>query len=176
MKPIPSTFSLKNCDITFVISSQQKNIKKLKNIASETLLHFFSGSLHKQLFLVIDEMLQNAHEHGNLEITSEVKKELLLAGIFDQTLTKRELQFGDREIKLEMQITSEMIQIAVHNEGSGFDWNSLKTSLTQSLSSCENFEIRYSGNGIPLLLKIADEFDFCDQGKKCIFKKKLTSS
>ncbi len=160
-----------NTTITLRISSHQKTLLQLKDFTNSLLKDLSDTNLKKHLSLAIDEMLQNAYEHGNLEISSEEKRKLLENNGLAAELSKRENEFGKREIVLEIQLTKEDICIKVSNQGKSFDWEALIDDIKKNHSIDKIVET--SGNGIPLLLKISDEFYYENNARVCIFKKRI---
>jgi anti-sigma regulatory factor (Ser/Thr protein kinase) len=161
----------KSIDITFCVTSHQKTIHMLKKETTSLLSSLPDRSTCKQLILVIDEMLQNAYEHGNLELLSEEKISHQQLNTLSDILLEKERKYGEREITLSISLSATEICIKVRNEGPGFDWEKV---LEKSLhGSVQTRDISTTGNGIPLLLKISDELKFEDSGRVCIFKKNL---
>ena len=71
------------------------------------------------------ELLANAIEHGNLEISHAEKTELLLADRFDQEIRSRQQRpdFGRRRVKVHFQKKPESICLRIEDEGKGFDFD-----------------------------------------------------
>jgi anti-sigma regulatory factor (Ser/Thr protein kinase) len=160
-------------DITFKVSSHLKRLTRLRQVSASCLDTMFSKKLSQQLMLAIDEMLQNAYEHGNLEIPFEEKRKLIDSGSFDSTLVQKEKMFGTREILLSISVSEKEIRIYVKNEGPGFEW---KKFMPDASCRKDTQEVHHepSGNGFLLLSGIADEFFFEEDGRLCIIKKNLS--
>jgi two-component system, sensor histidine kinase LadS len=162
----------KNIDITFSVTSHQKRLNQLRTLLASLLSTIPDKTVYRQLNLVIDEMLQNAYEHGNLELSYEDKSKFQQLNTLSGILQKKEEEYGSREILLSLHLSKKEICIKVSNEGPGFNWKALLDRISEEQNLTK--EINPSGNGIPLILKIADELDFEENGRVCTFKKHLT--
>ncbi|MCW5627076.1 MAG: ATP-binding protein, partial [Burkholderiales bacterium] len=91
------------------------------------------------------ELLVNAVEHGNVEITCEEKSRLLRADAWEEEVVRRLAlpEYADRWVDLEYQRTDAGIEIVVRDDGAGFDWQSY-----QELDPKRAFEP--NGRGIAL--------------------------
>lgn len=119
----------------------------------------------------LQEILINAIEHGNLEITFEEKSKLLKKGyeiskIIDKFSKNK--KYNDRKVRIDFTLTKEKAEYIVTDEGYGFDWKSLtKKNLKKDL-------FLEHGRGIAMAKKHFDEFFFNAKGNQVtmmIFKK-----
>lgn len=71
----------------------------------------------------LQELMINAVEHGNLEITAEEKQSLLMHGVWRDEVEKRLLdaKYIDRVVIVSFQSSERMISITIQDEGAGFD-------------------------------------------------------
>lgn len=123
------------------------------------------------LRLAIYEMLFNALEHGNLEISYEKKQSLLQSkeNYFDY-LEKRcqQLPFKNRKIFFEYNYEKPVLTIFIQDEGKGFDSKKfLKNSHTKKNPFVQN------GRGILISQLSLDELSYNKTGNQVIFKKVL---
>ncbi|MBB1485375.1 response regulator [Oceanospirillum sediminis] len=74
--------------------------------------------------LGLHELMINAIEHGNLGISYDEKKALLLAGTLSEELEKRQasVQWGQREARVSVSREKERLVLMIEDEGDGFDW------------------------------------------------------
>jgi hypothetical protein len=71
----------------------------------------------------LQELMINAVEHGNLEISAEEKQSLLMRGAWRDEIEKRlmEADFIDRVVIVTFQRSERIISITIQDEGLGFD-------------------------------------------------------
>ncbi len=95
------------------------------------------------------ELMVNAVEHGNLEITSEQKQKLIMSGSWKAEIDRRlELpQYINREVVIRYARSSKRITFTIEDEGAGFDY----AALDQETPS----ETTYRGRGIALAKQLA---------------------
>ena len=114
--------------------------------------------------VALREALYNSLYHGNLEITDEdlesSREDLLDGG--DDLVTKRRLQapYCDRRIGVQVSIDREQASFVINDEGNGFDYASLLTSM-----SAEDGAVDVeNGRGFLLMLSMMDEVSFNEAG------------
>lgn len=73
----------------------------------------------------LSELMVNAIEHGNLNISYEEKSALLAAGTWESEVNRRLQQpvFQDKYAEVSFLRTDERIEITVIDQGLGFDWH-----------------------------------------------------
>jgi DNA-binding response OmpR family regulator len=76
------------------------------------------------LALGLKELLVNAVEHGNLELSYSQKQELLLKGEWEKEVSKRLISegFSDRYAEVRLNKTDTEASIVCKDMGKGFDW------------------------------------------------------
>ena len=73
----------------------------------------------------------------------------------------------DKVVKIEMEVTPEMVIISVEDEGEGFNPNSLPDpTLDENL-------LKESGRGVYLINHLMDEVHYEKNGRKVVMKKRL---
>jgi len=74
--------------------------------------------------LGLSEILVNAIEHGNLDISYEEKSQLLEAGRWENEVTNRLTSdtYKDRFVEIHFDRHPDSIKISVTDQGDGFDW------------------------------------------------------
>ena len=72
----------------------------------------------------LTELMINAIEHGNLDITYEEKSRLQEEGILDSELSRRLAlpEFSQKKVKINFRRTQEVIEFTITDQGTGFDW------------------------------------------------------
>lgn len=79
--------------------------------------------------IVISELLVNAVEHGNLEISYKEKTEYIGEGIYNQILNQRLSQapFADRFVEVKLQRLPDKMKVLIEDQGNGFDYQKYLT-------------------------------------------------
>ena len=110
--------------------------------------------------LGLNELLINSIEHGNLEISSDEKAKALennkLLDLYDSKFKKPEL--AKRTITVKLNITKEIIELEITDEGRGFDWRKVSDPL-----KTENRE-KFNGKGIFLSKYYFDVLEYKGKG------------
>ena len=108
------------------------------------------------------EALSNAFEHGNLEISGAEKVALLEQSqqIWKDFLIERMKQpkYVDRKIMVSLLITEDVLEVAIKDEGQGFDYQ----ERTKDIDPEELF--KSSGRGLLLIQSLMDELSFEENG------------
>ena len=78
----------------------------------------------ERVVMGISELLLNAVEHGNLEITYEEKSQLMLNGEWSQEIESRLLlpQYNNKKVLVHYKRNEFTIQLVIQDEGKGFSW------------------------------------------------------
>ena len=108
----------------------------------------------------LQEILINAIEHGNLEISNKEKKELLDRGDYNKILNKRvqDSAYKDKFVDIKVFSTPEYLKVTVQDMGKGFD----PTQIPDPINP-ENFLEEY-GKGIFMAINAFDEVEYNDIG------------
>ena len=74
--------------------------------------------------LGLQELLVNAVEHGNLDIGYAEKTHLLLEGIWEDEVQRRQAdpRFRERSAQVQLQRAADRIEFEIRDQGKGFDW------------------------------------------------------
>lgn len=72
----------------------------------------------------LQELLINAVEHGNLEITGEEKQDLIMEGRWRDEVERRlaSEEYADRVVQVSFQRGARLIAITIQDDGMGFDY------------------------------------------------------
>lgn len=79
----------------------------------------------ERMVLGVSELLINAVEHGNLEITYEEKTELNRLGTWEQEIQRRLTlpEYAHKWVRVHYEKDEEEISLTISDEGNGFDWH-----------------------------------------------------
>lgn len=117
------------------------------------------------------ELLYNAVEHGNLNLTYDDKSRLFEEDLWEQEIQRR-LQlpeYAEKFVKVQLQRTATEIRLTITDHGKGFNWNNFMTFNPQRLThphgrgiaiantSCfDTLQFLGCGNQVTTTLKLQD--------------------
>jgi CheY-like chemotaxis protein len=115
----------------------------------------------RRVCLALEEALQNAFLHGNLELGS-ASRESSRDGEFAELLQqrRRSAPYRDRNVHLQISISAREAKFVVRDEGAGFDPQAVPDPTTP-----EHLE-GLSGRGLLLMRSFMDEVTFNDRGNE----------
>jgi len=110
----------------------------------------------------LQEILINAVEHGNLDITYEEKQTLLEKGDYNHSLKEKAAlpEYQGKYVNIRVFSTPDYLKIIVEDMGKGFDLSAIPDP-----NNPENF-LRESGKGILMAMHAFDRVDFNDVGNQ----------
>jgi CheY-like chemotaxis protein len=118
-----------------------------------------------KMSLALNELLQNAYEHGSCGVTYETKSRLLKEGLFDEHLA----QLAQRSTKkIDLRLTQykqksgmpPLISITITDEGEGFDVQSI---MQQNLFK---EELTYHGRGVMMAAQSSENLYYNAKGNE----------
>jgi CheY-like chemotaxis protein/anti-sigma regulatory factor (Ser/Thr protein kinase) len=151
----------------FELVTENANVLPVVNQIGIHLKTLFPDSDIINLKIGIEEMITNAIEHGNLNITFEEKSEAINRGKFGLLISERikEDGKGKRRVFIESRFTPSELTIRIMDEGNGFDWRKLPNP------DDENF-LNFNGRGIFLTRIFYDDVVFNEKGNEVKIVKK----
>lgn len=109
-------------------------------------------------YLGIQEIIINAIEHGNLGISYEQKKQLLLNDNLNKTIEKKLVQHSNKFVLIKYTTKNNIFQLEVIDQGDGFKWQDF-------LEINPNRVTDPNGRGIAMAKKISfDSLEYNDKG------------
>lgn len=113
----------------------------------------------------LSEILINGVEHGNLEISYEEKKRLMLSGDLEFEIKKRLKlpNYSEKICTLKVIHNDDYIELCVKDQGQGFDWKQYMDFSDERLTDP-------NGKGIKIALMSFDELKFKGNGNEVILK------
>jgi DNA-binding response OmpR family regulator len=114
------------------------------------------------LQLALREILLNAVEHGNLEVSYEEKTQATEAGTLDRLLSerRRDPRLADRKVTVDATRTPREIEVQISDEGSGFDWRGIPDPTDPA-----NLLLGH-GRGVLLAHLSVDRLSFSETGNR----------
>ncbi len=118
-----------------------------------------SGAKRKSIQLVIQELLFNAIEHGNLGIDYNAKGALLVADALHEEIERRlaDPVLGARFVNVDYAREGRRLSVMITDQGDGFNW-------TNYLQISDERAYHPHGRGLPLASAMADEITFSGRG------------
>jgi Stage II sporulation protein E (SpoIIE)/Histidine kinase-like ATPase domain len=116
------------------------------------------------------ELLMNAVEHGNLELSGQDKAELLGRDEWDGEVAKRlaDPRFAGREVTAALTRYPDHVELVVEDAGPGFDWRA-------QLNKAPDFSLP-NGRGLSLAREMAfDSLEFLGRGNVAIARARYDS-
>ena len=119
----------------------------------------------------IQEMIINAIEHGNLEISYEQKSEMLTNGIDLNEIIKKyskNERYKNRKVIIKYILTKNSVKYVIKDQGNGFNWRKIP-----DCSNDENYLLEH-GRGIMMTKNYFDKFYYNEKGNEVtmvIYKK-----
>jgi anti-sigma regulatory factor (Ser/Thr protein kinase) len=123
--------------------------------------------------LGLREMLINAIEHGNLEISFDEKTAQMDSGDYLLFIQKRQEHhtYSGRKITVEFSLDGERAIYKIADEGKGFDHGNFIKEKKENES-----EMLAHGRGISMAMNIFDEVRYNKKGNQVLLVKKLFNS
>lgn len=125
-----------------------------------------------RVVLGLTELMLNAVEHGNLDITYDQKSQLLANGTWGSEIEERlsMVQYKDRFARVEVLRSDEGVSLTISDEGDGFDWHKYlefdparafdshgRGVMMAKSISFDELEYQGSGNVVRVFIKGSDQ-------------------
>ena len=146
------------------------NIYAIENVVADitsNLTHLFSDKDIFNISLGLSELLTNAVEHGNLELSYNDKTRFLHEGTYYEEIQKRANiePYKNRKVVVSCMINDNELKFVIKDDGAGFDWRNLP-SPESILSECH-------GRGITITRHYFEEISFNEMGNEVTLVKKI---
>jgi hypothetical protein len=141
---------------------------------SRNLLKIMQRDEVSMIKLGLREIIINAIEHGNLEITYNEKTEAINNNSYAYLIAERrnDPQHADKIISIEYEITPQKAEFIITDQGDGFDHQMILNSDINIINEGSNLH----GRGILITKEIFDEVKYNDMGNQVILIKYLNKS
>ncbi|MCA9732768.1 ATP-binding protein [candidate division KSB1 bacterium] len=156
-------------DFELTFKTSELFIEYLHHVIRDILLSYskINDREIQNILLALSEAVQNALDHGNLELESKWKEQYTDdndESYFD-VIKKQRLAdpiYGNKKITITLVLESDVLRISVQDEGSGF-----KPEIGDAATGAIH------GMGLMIIRNIADSIVFNESGNKVTFNKKL---
>ena len=164
----------------YVESEKQHLIFENYFITAEDISHRITRNLakymdHKKMHILriaLREIIINAIEHGNLNISFDEKSQLIDNDNYFVFLAERQQdpKYRNRRVEIEYSIDPQKVTYQITDEGDGFDH---KKMFKEELVNV-NEKLLGHGRGIPMAKNCFDEMNYNDKGNQVILIKYFT--
>ena len=151
----------------FVISPAAVNVIALLNQICLNFNQVFSEPEIINLKIGLEEMINNAIEHGCLGITYEEKNEAIASGTFSGLIARKRESVNDRFVHITSSLATDGAVITIRDDGEGFDWRNLPRPTKESI-------LQFNGRGIFLTKIFFDSVEYNDAGNQVTIRKSAT--
>ena len=122
--------------------------------------------------LAFQEAITNSLEHGNLELSSDLKHQVDASGADRYSQLKSERlktpPFSERTLVVELLCDLQSLEITIEDQGLGFDLKSVEEAVNERLDpSCY-------GRGMTIIHRTMDQVSFESHGRRITMRKALT--
>ena len=153
---------LKRIESSFVLGYDPGDVDAMVTYLRDCLdcLNFCDAAEIWQVSTALTEAINNAIEHGNLELNSELRESA--GDEYRRVRIERtdSLPYRDRKVRIYMEVTSNTLRVVISDEGPGFDPSTLPDP-----TDAENL-LKPSGRGLLLIRTFMDEVTFSDSGSE----------
>lgn len=163
---------MRRSETRFELTNDPKLISPVVGFLQDSmeLLGFGDDSVRTQVGMAVMEALSNAVIHGNLEVSSEIRRESLRE-YYAQMDRRREIEpYASRVVRCRATETADRVIYEIEDEGPGFD-----TTTLPDPRSPEHM-VRVHGRGILLMRTFMDEVQYNERGNRVRLTKLLNSA
>jgi len=154
----------------YLISSEQMTQRIVRNATK-----YLPSHETDMLRVAIREILINAIEHGNLNITYDEKTAAMAENRYLEFIKERQNKpaYRDKKVTVEYMINEEKLVCKITDEGQGFDYTAM---LSDEGTQEANSEMLPHGRGITMTRQIFDEITYNRKGNQVLLVKRFKKS
>ncbi len=158
--------------VSYEIGNQLYTAEEASHRLTSNLNRYINQKQTSLIRIALREMIINAIEHGNLEITFEEKSQALESDSYFSLIAQRQNDpdFSSRRVSLDYSITSEKAVYRITDNGKGFDHKSIEERFTQS-----HEDMLAHGRGIVMAKNIFDSITWNSVGNQVLLIKNFES-
>jgi anti-sigma regulatory factor (Ser/Thr protein kinase) len=153
----------------YIFSNRIFNVEDVAYSITREFVYYLSFYELQKIRIGLSEMITNAIEHGNLEITGEEKFKATEAGTYIDLLREKLKQkiFMDKKVLVNIFISNKKIIFEIEDEGKGFN-----KSVIREFSNKRNVNLLH-GRGIMITKLYFDKVTYNNRGNKVKLIKKF---
>jgi anti-sigma regulatory factor (Ser/Thr protein kinase) len=152
----------------YTIGNQLTTAEEISHRITRNLNRYMDHKEVNNIRIAIREMIINAIEHGNFEISFEEKTEALDNDNYFKTLAMRQKDnnYNKRTVEIEYRITPDIAEFSITDQGKGFDHRKILNRVNEA-----NEEMLSHGRGILMASNVFDEIKFNKKGNQVVLIK-----
>ncbi len=159
---------MKNITGEFILDNDPFEANVYASILSNYLYYsnYIRLNQRDRIKLVFIELIQNAIEHGNCNISYEEKTRLLMDGQGIMEIIEnrnKDPEIAHRKVYLSYRIHEDISSFSIRDEGTGFDWR-------KHLNNTKEKNEKAHGRGITITTQIVQNFRYNDSGNQVSFE------
>lgn len=157
---------------TFCIGNYLSNAELMSQRLTRNLSNKIKPDDFNRLRIAIREILINAIEHGNLNLTFDEKSQAMMENNYFRFIEERQKdsRYCDRKIKIDYTLTEEKVYYIITDQGNGFDHK----NLMETPAGIKDGNYLTHGRGIHMTKQIFDVIKYNDKGNQIILEKYFT--
>ena len=146
----------------YAIGNYLITAEEITHRITRNLKKYMDSSTLKLLRISLREIIINAIEHGNLEISFEEKSNAMMEDNYFETVRSRQMKpdLGKRKVLIDYSLNSDRVCYTVTDEGPGFDHR----EFLEKNSDFMNALLLSHGRGISMTVNTFDEVVFNEKG------------
>ncbi len=167
---ISSACDLKKISYRYEIANDIYSIDKIVHNLTKDFVYFFKLSELQKIRIGISEMVTNAIEHGNLEITGEEKFQATENDEYYDLLAKKlsDKKLSKRKVDVVVNITKKLLKVTIKDKGKGFDTSKIKKTHS------EEDLYKLHGRGILIASMYFDKITYNQKGNVVTLIKRVS--
>ena len=153
----------------YLITAEEMSYRLTRNLARR-----LDGRELNNLRIALREMMINAIEHGNLNITFNEKSEAIASDSYFSFLSHRQKdeRYASRKIFIDYETSLTGVRYLIRDEGDGFDYKSI---INMENGGTGDRALAH-GRGILMALDVFDRVEFNEKGNEVILVKNFQFS
>ncbi|PJZ44093.1 7TM diverse intracellular signaling domain-containing protein [Leptospira brenneri] len=150
--------------IELSMNNYLRNAELVSQKITSQLAKYLSNIEQTEVRSSVREIVINAVEHGNLNISFEEKSKALIDGNYLEFLQKRQEdpRYREKRVKIEYSFTREYVAYRITDEGRGFDH---KKHMEKSIEEMNEAHVQH-GRGILMTKSVFDRIEYNDRGNQ----------
>ncbi len=155
----------------FYISNYIMAAEDVTQRVTRNLKKFIAQKQAHMIRIALRELVINAIEHGNLNVSFDEKSEAIMNDSYFALIASRRMdpRYRDRKVLIEYSLNPVKVVYRITDEGNGFDW----AKILNNTSRDANEQLLAHGRGISLAQSIFDSITFNEKGNRVTLLKKF---
>ncbi|PKL41063.1 MAG: hypothetical protein CVV44_00045 [Spirochaetae bacterium HGW-Spirochaetae-1] len=158
----------------FIIDNSLSTADEITQRITRNVAKYIGGNDFNMLRIALREIIINAIEHGNLNISFEDKTAAIMEDRYFQFLAERreDPRYNGKRVHIEYNVEPGMVSYLVRDEGEGFNPEFVLSNDPVQL----NRDMMAHGRGIRLTMEFFDAIEYNEKGNEVVLKKYFTDN